>query len=163
MGLGLAQRLSRGGHQVVGFAPSAETRARAQDQGIEVASSVEALVGAAGAAAYVWIMVPAGEAVDQTLAAISPLLAQGDTVIDGGNSNYKDTQRRGRLLSERAIDYIDCGTSGGVWGLEQGYSLMIGGDETATSRLRPIFARSPPRPTGDGHGSASAVPVTSPR
>ena len=146
MGMGMAQRLRRDGHRVVGFARSAGTRARAQEQGIEPADSIEALVHVLQRPRALWMMVPAGDVVDQTLAALSPLLSQGDTIIDGGNSNYKDTQRRGSLLSERRIDYIDCGTSGGVWGLEQGYSLMIGGDEKATDRLRPIFATLAPAP-----------------
>jgi len=146
MGLGMAQRLHRGGHRVVGFARSADTRTRAQEQGVEPAASIEALVGLLQRPRAVWMMVPAGDVVDETLAALSPLLAKGDTIIDGGNSNYKDTQRRAKSLSEKEIDYIDCGTSGGVWGLEQGYSLMMGGDERVTERLCPIFATLAPAP-----------------
>ena len=146
MGMGMAQRLQRDGHRVVGFALGAGTRARAQERGIEPADSIVALVHMLQQPRALWLMVPAGEVVDQTLAALSPLLSQGDTIIDGGNSNYKDTQRRGKLLSEKEIDYIDCGTSGGVWGLEHGYSLMIGGDENATNRLRPLFAALAPAP-----------------
>jgi 6-phosphogluconate dehydrogenase len=105
-------------------------------------------------------MVPAGEITDGVLANLLPLLSAGDSVIDGGNSNYKDTLRRARTFGERSINYIDCGTSGGVWGLEQGYSMMIGGDEAAVERLRPLFETLAPSrtegwgrvgPAGSGH------------
>ncbi|NDZ16907.1 hypothetical protein C7T35_27675 [Variovorax sp. WS11] len=140
MGMSMAQRLQRDGHRVVGFARSAGTRARAQGQGIEPADSIEALVHhVLQPPRALRMMVPAGEVVDQTIAILSPLLSRGDTIIDGGNSNYKDTLRRGKSLSETEIDYIDCGTSGGILGVKQGYSLMIGGDEKATNQLRPLF------------------------
>ena len=146
MGMGMAQRLQRDGHRVVGFDRSAGTSARAREQGIEPADSIEVLVHVLQPPRALWMMVPAGDVVDQTLAILSPLLSRGDTIIDGGNSNYKDTLRRGKSLSEKEIDYIDCGTSGGIWGLAQGYSLMIGGDEKATNRLRPLFAALAPAP-----------------
>jgi len=103
-------------------------------------------------------MVPAGQVVDDTIAQLRPLLAAGDMVIDGGNSNYKDTQRRGAQLAEAGIHYIDCGTSGGVWGLAEGYSLMIGGDAGAVARLQPVFATLAPTPeTGWGHVGPSGA------
>src|SRR3970282_2270238 len=86
-----------------------------------------------------WLMVPAGAITDATLSTLLPLLAAGDTVVDGGNSNYHDTLRRAGTFSGPHVAYIDCGTSGGVWGLAEGYSLMTGGDETAGGRLRPLF------------------------
>jgi len=118
------------------------------------------LIAALSVPRILWLMIPAGAATDITLAELSPLLAQGDTLIDGGNSNYKDTQRRARAFAERGIHYVDCGTSGGVWGLEAGYSLMIGGDDAAVERLRPIFETLAPAtdkgwgrvgPSGAGH------------
>jgi 6-phosphogluconate dehydrogenase len=105
-------------------------------------------------------MVPAGEITESTLAQLAPLLAKGDTIVDGGNSNYKETQRRAQSFAERGVHYIDCGTSGGIWGLKEGYSLMIGGDEAAVERLRPIFETLAPAkdrgwgrvgPSGAGH------------
>jgi len=101
-------------------------------------------------------MVPAGAVTDGTINDLTPLLAAGDTIIDGGNSNYKDTQRRAAALAQRRIQYVDSGTSGGVWGLEEGYSLMIGGDEAVVERLRPIFETL--APTADkGWGRVGAV------
>jgi 6-phosphogluconate dehydrogenase len=105
-------------------------------------------------------MVPAGEITDSTIANLMPLLAAGDTIIDGGNSNYRDTQRRAGMTAQRKIQYVDSGTSGGIWGLAEGYSLMIGGDEAVVERLRPIFETLAPAkdqgwgrvgPVGSGH------------
>jgi 6-phosphogluconate dehydrogenase len=105
-------------------------------------------------------MVPAGEITDSTITNLVPLLAAGDTIIDGGNSNYRDTQRRAAMVAQRKIQYVDSGTSGGVWGLAEGYSLMIGGDEAVVERLRPIFETLAPAkdqgwgrvgPVGSGH------------
>ena len=91
-------------------------------------------------------MIPAGAAVDETIAALRPLLGPDDVIIDGGNSNYKDTQRRAQMLKASQIHYVDAGTSGGVWGLENGYSIMVGGDEEVVARLRPIFETLAPAP-----------------
>ena len=160
MGANMAQRLVRGGHRVTGYDPGAAAREQAATHGIGAAASLAELVAALPAPRAVWLMVPAGAIVDQTLAELLPLLAPGDTVIDGGNSNYKDTQRRAAELAERGLHYVDSGTSGGIWGLAEGYSLMIGGDEDAVERLRPIFeslAPAPDRgwgrvgPSGAGH------------
>ena len=140
MGANMAQRLVRGGHRVVGFDPK-----RGSAQG---ASRRRRRIGRLArrrwsrhspAPRTLWLMVPAGEITDATVNALLPLLAAGDTVVDGGNSNYKDTLRRAGAVADTASDYVDCGTSGGVWGLAEGYSLMIGGDEDAVERLRPIF------------------------
>ena len=146
MGANMAQRLVRGGHGVVGYSRTDAARRRAQDSGIKPASSIQALVNELHTPRTVWLMVPAGDAVDETIAALQPHLAPGDTIIDGGNSNYKDSQKRARAAADMRIDYIDAGTSGGVWGLEQGYSLMLGGEEKVIERLRPIFSALAPAP-----------------
>ena len=139
MGANMAQRLMQGGHQLVGFDPKLEARKDLESKGAESADALATLVAKLPAPRSLWLMVPAGEITDTTLTTLMPLLTAGDTVIDGGNSNYKDTMRRAQTFAEKEIDYIDCGTSGGVWGLAEGYSMMIGGDEAAVERLRPIF------------------------
>lgn len=146
MGANMAQRLLRGGHRVAGFDPGEQARVAAAANGIDTAASLTEMVGKLSAPRALWLMVPAGKAVDDTLDQLQRLLSPGDVVIDGGNSNYKDTQRRAAMLAERGIAYVDCGTSGGVWGLAEGYSLMIGGDEAAVERLRPLFATLAPAP-----------------
>ncbi len=160
MGANMAQRLMQGGHQLVGFDPKPEARKSLQDKGAEAADSLAALVGKLSAPRIVWMMVPAGEITDATLNNLLPLLAAGDIVIDGGNSNYKDTLRRAGTVAAKKIGYIDCGTSGGVWGLAEGYSMMIGGDENTVEQLRPIFETLAPAkdkgwgrvgPVGSGH------------
>jgi 6-phosphogluconate dehydrogenase len=160
MGANMAQRLMRGGHQLVGFDPKAEARTELETNGAETADSLAALVAKLPAPRTLWLMVPAGEITDGTLEKLLPLLAEKDTVIDGGNSNYKDTVRRAQMFADKKINYIDCGTSGGVWGLAEGYSMMIGGDEAAVERLRPIFETLAPAkdkgwgrvgPAGSGH------------
>lgn len=158
MGGNMAQRLVRGGHRVVGFAPGAEERAHASSQGVETVESLTALVSALSAPRVVWLMVPAGAAVDSNLDSLLALLTRGDTVIDGGNSNYRDSQRRAARMAEHGIAYLDVGTSGGVWGLERGYSLMIGGDATSVVNLRSIFESLAPSPTtGWGHMGPSGA------
>jgi 6-phosphogluconate dehydrogenase len=160
MGANMARRLLRGGHKVVGFDPNEEARRQLEQAGGGSASSLEALVAALPAPRAVWMMVPAGAITDGTVETLSGLLAPGDTLIDGGNSNYKDTLRRAKQLASRNVAYVDAGTSGGVWGLEQGYSLMVGGDEQVVERLRPVLetlAPAPDRgwgrvgPVGSGH------------
>jgi len=160
MGANMTLRLSRGGHRVVGFDPESEARKSIEEHGAESADSLEALVVKLVAPRAVWMMVPAGDATDATVTALLALLAPGDTIVDGGNSNYKNTLDRAKLCAEKQLHYIDCGTSGGVWGLAEGYSLMIGGDESAVARLRPIFETLAPAadqgwgrvgPVGSGH------------
>jgi 6-phosphogluconate dehydrogenase len=160
MGANMAERLVRGGHRVVGFAPNPSSRKDAEEKGAESAASVEALVAKLNPARVLWLMVPAGAPVDELITQLLPRLSAGDILIDGGNSNYKDTFRRAQMLAQKAIHYVDCGTSGGVWGLAEGYSLMIGGDATAVERLRPIFETLAPAadrgwgrvgPSGSGH------------
>lgn len=160
MGANMAQRLQRGGHRVVGHDPMEAARTRAAEAGLEVTASLADAVAALPVPRVVWLMVPAGDTVDQTLAELSPHLAEGDVVIDGGNSNYQDSMRRARTLADDDIVYLDCGTSGGVWGLQEGYSLMIGGDAVAVERLAPLFQTLAPAadrgwarvgPSGAGH------------
>ena len=160
MGGNIARRLMRGGHCCVVFDANPNTRKGLADEGAIEAASLSDMAGklAAGPRA-VWVMLPAGPITEDTIAKLSELLAPGDIIIDGGNTFYKDDIRRAKTLGEKAIHYIDCGTSGGVWGLERGYCLMIGGPAAAVSHLDPIFAtlapglgdipRSPNRPASD--------------
>ncbi|HEY0801664.1 MAG TPA: decarboxylating 6-phosphogluconate dehydrogenase [Steroidobacteraceae bacterium] len=160
MGANMAQRLMRGGHQVVGYDPAEAARTLLEKSGAETAASLEQMVAKLKAPRAVWLMVPAGQITDSTITNLVPLLSAGDTIIDGGNSNYRDTQRRAAMVAQRKIQYVDSGTSGGIWGLAEGYSLMIGGDEAVVERLRPIFEALAPTkdqgwgrvgPVGSGH------------
>ncbi len=160
MGANMAERLVRGGHEVSGFDPGDAARSAAQAKGIVTVASLAELVAALPAPRVVWLMVPAGQIVDDTLTQLVPLLQAGDSVVDGGNSYYKDSQRRATQLSSHGIAYVDCGTSGGVWGLQEGYSLMVGGDEAVVKRLTPLLSTLAPAadqgwgwvgPSGSGH------------
>lgn len=152
MGLNMATRLVRGGHRVVGFARTDATVQEAVDLGAEGAHSLEEVVSKLNAPRIVWVMVPAGKATDDTIEQLSTLLSSGDIIIDGGNSNYKDDARHAALLEPRGIDFIDCGTSGGIWGLKEGYSLMIGGKPEVVKKLHPIFETlAPASDKGWGH------------
>ncbi|HEY5783131.1 MAG TPA: decarboxylating 6-phosphogluconate dehydrogenase [Lysobacter sp.] len=146
MGANMAERLVGHGHHVVGYDPGERARDTAASRRIVTAPSLVELVAQLLPQRALWLMVPAGEAVDSTIAELLPLLSQGDVLIDGGNSNYKDTMRRAAMLAGHGIHYLDCGTSGGIWGLREGYSLMIGGDEAVVERLRPLFAALAPDP-----------------
>ncbi|MGS1077953.1 phosphogluconate dehydrogenase (NAD(+)-dependent, decarboxylating) [Pseudoxanthomonas beigongshangi] len=157
MGANMAERLTRGGHRVHGYDPGEAARTQAAERGIVIADSLQATIAALPSPRIVWVMVPAG-VVDETLDALSPLLSAGDTVIDGGNSNYKETMRRGARLAEAGLHYVDSGTSGGVWGLAEGYSLMIGGDDRAVEALRPLFETlAPAADRGWGHVGPSGA------
>jgi 6-phosphogluconate dehydrogenase len=160
MGLNMATRLARGGHRVVGFARTVETVQTAVKTGAEGAHSLEEAVGKLKAPRVAWVMVPAGQVTDETINKLSNLLSKGDTVIDGGNSNYKDTIRHAQVLEGKGIDFLDSGTSGGIWGLSEGYSLMIGGKAEVVEKMRPIFETLAPAadkgwgrvgPHGAGH------------
>jgi 6-phosphogluconate dehydrogenase len=160
MGANMAQRLMRGGHKVVGFDPAEAARTLLEKSGAQTAASLGEMVAKLKAPRAIWLMVPAGEITDSTITNLLPLLAAGDTIIDGGNSNYRDTQRRAAVAAQQKIQYVDSGTSGGIWGLAEGYSLMIGGDEATVERLRPIFEALAPAkdqgwgrvgPVGSGH------------
>jgi 6-phosphogluconate dehydrogenase len=152
MGLNMATRLVRGGHRVVGFAPSAESVQAAAANGIDGTHSLEDAIKKLKAPRFVWVMVPSGKVTDETIEKLSHLLSQGDIVIDGGNSNYKDSVRHAALLEDKGIGFLDCGTSGGVWGLSEGYSLMIGGQPETAERMRPVFETlAPAADKGWGH------------
>jgi 6-phosphogluconate dehydrogenase len=160
MGANMAQRLMRGGHSVVGFDPNPDARKALEGKGAGSADSLQALVAKLARPRVVWTMVPAGEVTDGTVQSLLGLLEAGDAIIDGGNSNYKDTLRRAQSSAEKKIDFVDSGTSGGVWGLDQGYSMMVGGDQAVVERLRPIFDTLAPAanqgwgrvgPVGSGH------------
>jgi len=160
MGLNMATRLVRGGHRVIGYARTAATVEEAVKLGIEGAHTLEEAVTKLNSPRIVWVMVPAGQATDDTIDKVSNLLGRGDIVIDGGNSNYKDSARHATLLEPKGIDFMDCGTSGGIWGMSEGYSLMIGGRPEVAEKLRPIFETLAPAkdkgwgrvgPHGAGH------------
>jgi 6-phosphogluconate dehydrogenase len=160
MGLNMATRLARGGHRVVGFARTAATVEEAIKLGAEGAHSLAQAVGKLNTPRVVWLMVPAGKVTDDAIQELSGLLSKGDIVIDGGNSNYKDSVRHAAMLEPQGIEFVDCGTSGGIWGLSEGYSLMIGGRPEVVERMRPIFETLAPAsdkgwgrvgPHGAGH------------
>ncbi len=138
MGANMVRRLMRHGHDAVVFDMSPDAVAQLAGEGATGGDSLEDFVGKLAKPRAVWLMVPAA-VVDQTLDRLLPLLDADDVVIDGGNSNYRDDQRRAKRTAALGIHYVDCGTSGGVWGLERGYSQMIGGDDAAVERLIPIF------------------------
>lgn len=146
MGGNMAERLRQGGHKVVGFDFNKEATAKLTAAGSVGVDSVEDLVKNLQAPRAVWIMVPDGKPVDDTIAKLKPLMQKGDIFIDGGNSNYKESIRRHGELKAEGFDFVDVGTSGGVWGLKEGYSMMIGGDEEVVEKLRPIFETLAPAP-----------------
>lgn len=159
MGGNMAERLLRAGHRVVGTSRTHATVEEAMKRGVEGVFSVPDLVAALKQSPrVVWVMVPAGQPTDDMLAQLADLLSPGDIVIEGGNSNYKDSIRRAAWLAERGLGMVDVGTSGGIWGLDNGYSLMIGGPDETVAQLRPIFETLAPSPTsGWGHvGPAGA-------
>jgi 6-phosphogluconate dehydrogenase len=158
MGANMAERLLAGGHAVVGHDRDQATLDRLREQGGTPAASLEDLVAALAPPRAVWLMIPAGRPVDETCRALVKLLDRDDVVVDGGNSNYKDTIRRGEELGRNGIEYVDCGTSGGVWGLTEGYSLMVGGAAEAVDRLRPALETLAPAPH---HGWGHVGPVGS--
>jgi 6-phosphogluconate dehydrogenase len=144
MGGNMTRRLMRAGHEVVVYAASAKSRETfSKETGAVAASSLDDLVARLKAPRAIWLMVPAA-AVDPTLESLAPAVAKGDILIDGGNSYYIDDIRRAKALTARGIHYVDCGTSGGVWGLDRGYCLMIGGDKKVVEHLDPIFAALAP-------------------
>jgi 6-phosphogluconate dehydrogenase len=146
MGANMARRLMRGGHECVVYDRHPETVDALAKEGATGASSLEDVVKKLNAPRAVWIMLPSGLPTEETVVALSKLLTAGDAIIDGGNSFYKDDVRRSAMLKPSGIQYLDVGTSGGIWGLERGYCMMIGGDQTAAQRLDPIFATLAPGP-----------------
>ena len=156
MGANMTQRLLLAGHQLVVYDQNADAVASSGAGGAVAAASAADLVDKLRAPRAVWIMLPAGGVTDAVIDELSELLASGDAVIDGGNANYKDTLRRGEKLAARGIHLLDAGTSGGIWGLTEGYSLMVGGDAATFRRLEPIFQALAP---GDDKGYSHVGPV----
>jgi 6-phosphogluconate dehydrogenase len=158
MGANMVERLVRGGHRVVGYDRDSGAVARVTAGGAGGADSLPALAGKLTKPRAIWIMVPSGAPVDETIAALIPHLSKDDILIDGGNSNYKDTQRRAANLKAQGFQFVDVGTSGGIWGLKEGYSMMVGGDKPAVERLRPLLETlAPAKDEGWGHvGPAGA-------
>jgi 6-phosphogluconate dehydrogenase len=161
MGANLARRLTRAGHHCVAYDVNADAVADLEDEGVVGAASIADLVAALSTPRAVWVMIPAAY-VQSVVAELTGLLDPGDIIIDGGNSNYRDDIDRHRSLGQAGIGYVDCGTSGGVWGLERGYSLMIGGDVEHVQQLDPIFKaiapgrESAPATPGRGNGTGTA-------
>jgi 6-phosphogluconate dehydrogenase len=158
MGFNMADRLRLGGHKVVGFDFNKDVTDKLTATGSVGVTSLEEMVKNLAAPRAIWIMVPAGDPVDQTIAKLKPFMEKGDIFIDGGNSNYKDTQRRHAALKPEGFHFVDCGTSGGIWGLKEGYSMMIGGDPEPVQHLTPIFETLAPGKTeGWGHVGPSGA------
>ena len=144
MGANIARRLMKGGHEVVAFDRNAEAVDGLAGEGAVGAESLEAVVAAMPAPRIFWVMLPAGEPTESTIAELTELGASGDVIIDGGNTFWKDDVRRAGACREKEIAYVDVGTSGGVWGLDRGYCMMIGGDKAVVDRLDPIFSTLAP-------------------
>ncbi len=158
MGGNMAQRLLGGGHDLVVYDPNPQAVEAQTGAGAAGAATLGELAAKLDAPRAVWSMVPSGDATEATIAALADELESGDTIVDGGNANYKDTIRRADTLAERGISLLDAGTSGGVWGLAEGYSLMIGGDRDAFERLEPVFQTLAPGPDrGYGHVGGSGA------
>ena len=160
MGGNMSERLVKGGHDIVGFSIDPKEVENAASVGVKGADSLEDLVQKLSSPRVVWLMVPAGKPVEETLEKLSELLETGDIIIDGGNSNYKDSVRRGFNMAEKGIKFLDVGVSGGIWGLKEGYSMMIGGEKEAVDAARGAFETLAPAddkgwghvgPSGSGH------------
>jgi len=158
MGGNMALRLLQDGHRIVAYDRNPAVAERLQEEGGVPARSLEELISQMTAPRHVWMMVPSGDPVTQTIASLQPLLQRDDTIIDGGNSHYHDSISRAAYLEEQGLHFIDVGTSGGIWGLKNGYCLMIGGEEQVFRRLEPVFKSLAPAdgyaymgPSGSGH------------
>ncbi|MBU2535343.1 MAG: phosphogluconate dehydrogenase (NAD(+)-dependent, decarboxylating) [Chloroflexota bacterium] len=158
MGGNMARRLLNDGHRVIVFDPVPETVQALVKQGAVGTSSIAELTSRLSAPRTVWLMVPSGEVTESTVAEVAANLSAGDCLIDGGNSYYKDSMRRATVLSEKNIYFLDVGTSGGIWGLKEGYCLTVGGEVAAFRRLEPIFQTLAPSPDrGYGHVGPSGA------
>lgn len=161
MGGNMVRRLRKGKIEVVGFDRSSEVVMQlAKEAGMVAASSVEDAVSKLSSPRIVWLMLPSGDPTEQQIHALAPLLSKGDIIVDGGNSNYHDSQRRGAWLAEHGIGFMDAGTSGGIWGLENGYCLMVGATDAVAKTMTPILQALAPAadrgwehvgPVGSGH------------
>ena len=160
MGGNMAERLRRGGHRVVAYDRDPDTRSHAADGGLETTDTLEHLAEQLATPRVVWVMVPSGNPTEATISALTDVLDQGDIVVDGGNSNYKESMRRGAELQRHGMTMLDAGVSGGIWGLAEGYCLMVGGDDDAIATVEPAFRTLAPSsengyahvgPLGSGH------------
>jgi 6-phosphogluconate dehydrogenase len=158
MGGNMTERLLRNGHKVVAFDRSAEAVDKYAKLGASPAKDLASALSQLASPRIAWIMVPAGKPVDDTIAELAKGMSKGDIIIDGGNSNFHDTIRRGKELEAKGIAYLDAGTSGGIWGLENGYCLMVGGPDAAVKTCEPVFRALAPKdgyahvgPSGSGH------------
>jgi len=160
MGMNMAIRLLRGRHHVVAYDLNESSIQAAEGEGAEGARSLEEIRDKLPAPRITWVMVPSGEPTEKTIAELSGVLETGDIIIDGGNSNYKDSVRRATMLKDKELHFVDVGTSGGIWGLAEGYSMMVGGEKVVVEQLRPIFETLAPDadkgwgyvgPSGAGH------------
>lgn len=160
MGMNMVTRLKQGPHQVVAFDRNPEAIKQAAHAGAQPAASLEDLVSQLSPPRHVWIMVPSGEPTEDTINALASLLESGDTIIDGGNTKFHDDIRRAAALKAQGLHYVDAGTSGGIWGLQVGYCLMIGGDSAIVERLAPVFTTLAPEKGWahvGGHGAGHYV------
>jgi 6-phosphogluconate dehydrogenase len=158
MGLNMTTRLLRGNHRVVAFDLSEQSLEAAEKEGAESIEALEEITSTLSLPRVVWVMVPAGEPTEKTIMELAEILSEGDIVIDGGNSNYKDSMRRAAYLKERGLHFVDAGTSGGIWGLQEGYSMMIGGEGDIVKHLQPVFETLAPAPDrGWGHVGPSGA------
>ena len=160
MGANMAIRLLRGGHPIVGYDLNEDNIKAIEAEGAVGALTLEEVAAKLAPPRVVWVMVPSGNPTEQTIIDLTEVLSPGDIIIDGGNSNYKESMRRAELVSDKGLHFVDVGTSGGVWGLTEGYSMMVGGDEDVVNHLRPIFETLAPAadkgwghvgPVGSGH------------
>lgn len=158
MGANMTERLVRGGHRIISYDRSPEAIQQVVDKGATGGRSLADLVKQLTPPRAIWLMVPSGDPVDQTIEQLLPILTKGDILIDGGNSNYKDSIRRAEKLAAQGMHFVDAGTSGGVWGLQNGYCMMVGGEKAIVERLAPIFTTLAPKdgylhvgPSGAGH------------
>lgn len=152
MGLNMTKRLLKGGHDVVVSDLNEESITAAEKAGAVGTRNLAELISKLNTPRTVWVMVPAGAPTENTLKGLLEVLSEDDLVIDGGNSNFKESMRRGEMFKEKKMHFVDVGTSGGIWGITEGYSMMVGGDETAVARIRPILETlAPEKDKGWGH------------
>ena len=148
MGGNMVKRLLRGGHKIVAYDRDATAVEKLVCEGAVGATSLEDVAGKLSSPRVAWVMVPAGKPTEETIGRLAGLLSEGDIIIDGGNSNFHDSERRAKELSEKKLRFLDVGTSGGIWGLENGYSMMVGGDEGAYKHVEPLLHTLAPRSDG---------------
>ncbi|MBI4838190.1 MAG: NAD(P)-binding domain-containing protein, partial [Nitrospirae bacterium] len=158
MGMNMIERLLNSGFEIISYARTSESVRKSEGKGATGAGSLEELVNRLTGPRIIWLMVPAGSATEETLMKLALILKEGDIVIDGGNSFYRDSMRRAEELRKRGISFLDAGTSGGIWGLQRGYCLMVGGDRDVFEAAQPVFRALAPEdgfahvgPSGSGH------------